>query len=130
MKSNASGNLDRFPVAGKGSRAEGEEPLVAVAVDVDQSVRAQRRRLILQRSDSVLRRGIAGHPERGAPGFDPQALDGFVLALPELRRRVDLHVLGLERRARGKTAAQDDRSWHCKSLVHGLSPSLRPALIS
>src|SRR5712692_5467310 len=90
----ASGNLDRLPVAEEGFRAEGEEAFVAVAVDIDQSVRPQPRRLVLQGSDAILRRGIAGHPERRPPGFDPQALDGFVLTLPELRRRVDLHVLG------------------------------------
>jgi predicted aspartyl protease len=48
-------NLDRLPVAGEGFRAEGEEAFVAVAGDVDQSVRAQRRRLVLQGFDAVLR---------------------------------------------------------------------------
>src|SRR2546422_9037414 len=48
-------NLDRLPIAGEGLRAEGEEAFVAVAIDVDQSVRAQRRRFVLQGRDAVLR---------------------------------------------------------------------------
>src|SRR2546430_16378066 len=72
----SSRNPDRLPVADEGFRAEGEKAPVAVAVDVDQSVRAQPRGLVLHRSNAVLRRRIAGNPERGAPGLDPQARDG------------------------------------------------------
>src|SRR5467141_1149575 len=104
-------NLDRLPVADEGLRAEGEEAFVAVAIDVDQSVRAQPRRLVLQGRDAVLRRRIAGNPERSAPGFDPQARDRFVFALLKLCRTVDLHVLGLECGAPGEDGCRQRHTY-------------------
>src|SRR5690349_23701175 len=86
-----------------------EQPRVAVAVHVGEPVRVERRRLVAQRRDAVVARRVGRYPGGGAPAVHPEPRDSLVLALPELRRAVDLHVLGLGGRARGQQGDKDHR---------------------